>query len=68
MHIDDFTTKRNFDLQATWLMGVLCLSFLNISYIYGCLYNQALADIRSNGAGIIRLYCMGLPYINEQLP
>ena len=51
----DLTTKRNFDLQATWVIGVLGLCFRHV--IHGYLYNQALADVWSTGAGIKCLHC-----------
>ena len=45
--MDDLTTERSFDSQAMCVIDVL-----------GCLYNQALADVRSTGAGTKCLYCM----------
>ena len=48
--MDDLTTERRFDSQATWVIDVLGLSFGHV--IHGCFYNQALADVRSTGAGI----------------
>ena len=49
------TTERNFDSQATWVIDVVIVFHCNV--IHGCLYNQAMADIRSTGAGIKCLYC-----------
>ena len=54
--MDDLTTERSFDSQATWAIEVLGLSF-DISSMG--VYNQALADVRSTDAGIICLYCTG---------
>ena len=48
--IDDLTTERSFDSQATWVIDELFLFYLHA--IHGRLYNQALADVRSTGAGI----------------
>ena len=48
--MDDPTTERSFDLQATWVIDALGLFF-------ECSYNQALADVCSTGAGIKCLYC-----------
>ena len=53
--MDAITTESSFDLQATWVVDVLGLSFLHV--ICGCLYNQALADVQSSGAGTKGLYC-----------
>ena len=52
---DDLTTERSFDPQATWVIDVLGTSFWHV--IHRALYNQALADVRSIGAGIKCLYC-----------
>ena len=54
----DLTTERSFDSQATWVIDVLGISIWHV--IHGFLYNQALADVRSTGAGIKCLYCMTL--------
>ena len=53
--MDDLTTARSFDSQA--------LSVIDIFSFFGhvsdwCFYNQALADVRSTGAGIKCLYCI----------
>ena len=53
---DDLTTGLSFDSKATWVTDVLSMLFWHV--IHGCLYNQALADIRSTGAGIKCLYCI----------
>ena len=45
--MDDLTTERSFDLQATWVINVLGLFF---EVIHGCLYNQALPDVGLSGA------------------
>ena len=50
----DLATKGSFDSRATWFTGVL--DFFDV--IHGCLYNQALADVRSTDAGIKRLSYM----------
>ena len=50
------TTQCSFDLQAMWVIdgpGVFTLHIINV-----CLYNQALADVRSTGAGINYLHCI----------
>ena len=52
--MDDPTTERSFDFQS--YMGHWCPWFI-FDIIYGCLYNQELADVRSTGAGIKYLYC-----------
>ena len=50
------TTERSFVSQATsWVTDVLTLFFKHI--IHWCLYNLALADVRSTGAGIKCVYC-----------
>ena len=54
------TTERSFDSQAIWAIEVLGLFSWHV--INGCLYNQALADVRSTGAGIKCLYCMSLTH------
>ena len=48
----DLTTERSFGSQAT-----LCLAYFLTRLIHKCLYDQALADVRSTGAGIKCLYC-----------
>ena len=48
--LDDLTTDRCFYSQATCVINVLGLFFWTV--IHGCLYNQALDDVRSTGAGI----------------
>ena len=50
----ELTLGRNFDSQATWVIDVL--GFFSC-YPWVCLHNQALADVRSTGAGIKCLYC-----------
>ena len=50
----NLTTEHNFESQATRVIDVLCLFF---DVIRGCLYNQALTDVRSTGAGIKYLFC-----------
>ena len=54
--MDELKTERSFDLQATWVIEVLHLSFWHA--IHERLYNQAMADIQSTGAGIKCLYCI----------
>ena len=51
--MDTLITERSIDLQATW--AIAWLIFLHV--IYGCLYNQALADVRSTRARIKCLHC-----------
>ena len=48
--MDDLTTEHSFDLQATWAIGVLGIFVANV--IHWCLYNQAMTDVRSTGAGV----------------
>ena len=48
--IDDLTNKRSFDSEATSVIDVLGSFFCH--FIHGCLYNQALTDVRSTGLGI----------------
>ena len=55
-HVPDLVTDRGFDSQATWFIDVLGL-FIFWPVSDGCLYNQALADVRSTGANIRCLYC-----------
>ena len=52
--LDDLTTERSFESQATWVIDVfgLILHIIHVS-----LYNQALVDARLNGAGIKCMYC-----------
>ena len=42
----------------TWVTDVLDLFFWHV--IYRCVYNQALADVRSTGAGIKYIFCITL--------
>ena len=51
----DLTVERRFNSQATWAIEVLGLFFWRVIYV--CLYNNALPDVRSTGAGIKCLYC-----------
>ena len=53
-HVPDLTTYRTFDCQATWIIDMFGIS---VDVIYGCLYNQALVDVRSTGSEIKCLYC-----------
>ena len=48
--MDDLTTERSFDSQATWVIDVLGFPFGHLIHNY--LYNRALADVRSPGAEI----------------
>ena len=48
--MDYLTTKHSFDSQATWVIDMFGLLFCHL--MFGCVYNQALADVRSTGAGI----------------
>ena len=49
--MDDLTTEGSFDSLAKRVIAVFCL------YVtLGCLYNQALADVRSIGARMKCLY------------
>ena len=56
-HVPDLAS---FDSNATWVIDVFGLYFWHD--IHGCLYNQALADVRSTGAGIECLYCSSWIY------
>ena len=56
--VPNLTSESSFDSQATCVIGVLGLFFLHV--IHGCLYNQALAEFRSTGAGTKCLYCYSL--------
>ena len=47
--VSDLTNERSFDSQAAWVIGVLGLY---VDVFHGCFYDRALADVRSNGAGI----------------
>ena len=58
--MDEFTTERGFDSKATWVIDVLGLFSWHVNH--GCLYNQALADVQSTGAGIKCLY--GMLYVS----
>ena len=52
--MDDLTTERRVDGQ---LCGpFMCLAYFSCHVIQRCLYKQALADVRSTGAGIRCLY------------
>ena len=51
----DLITIHTFDLQSTWVIDMFRLSCLYV--IRGCLYDQAVADVRSTSAGIKCLYC-----------
>ena len=52
--MDHLTNKRSFDSQDTWVIDVLGFQK---NVIHGYLYKQALADVRSSGAGLKYLYC-----------
>ena len=60
--MDDLTTENSFNSQATWVI-------MSLIYLLdpGCLYNQALADVRSTGAGIRCVYCTMLSMGNTYL-
>ena len=49
----DLTIERSFDLQGTWVIDVIGLFF---DVINGCLYKQAMADVRSTGSRIEYMY------------
>ena len=51
--MDACNTSQCFNSQSMWVINVL-----GLLYLYGCLYNQALADVRLAGAGIEWLYCI----------
>ena len=60
--MDDLTTERIFDSQATWVFAVFGL-FIFVVFrhvIHGLLYKQALADVRSSGVGMF--VHVALPY------
>ena len=48
--MDDLTSDRSFDSQATYVIDVLGLFLWH--GIHGRLYNRALADVRSTSVGI----------------
>ena len=50
--MDDLTAERRFDSKAT-SGSSMCFGHVT----HGRLYNQALEDVRSTGAGIKCLYC-----------
>ena len=52
--MDDLTTERSFDSQATRVIDLLGLFFSN--NIQGCVYNHALTGVRLTG--IQWLYCL----------
>ena len=62
--MDDFTTERSFDSQATWVIDVLGL-FFDMLYM-GVFYNQSLADARSTGAGIYTVNDLNRAYGNTE--
>ena len=62
---DDLTTERSLDSQATRFIAVLGLFFQHVTN--ECLYNQALEDVRSTGAGIKCLYCILSPAFSSAL-
>ena len=51
----DLTAESSFDSQS--YLGN-CFAWFIFYVTYRCLYNQALADVRSTGAGIKCLHCM----------
>ena len=57
-YMDDLTTERSYDVQAMWIIDVL--GFF-IHFIHRRVYNQALADVRSTGAGIKCQHCRLIP-------
>ena len=59
--MDDLKTERSFDSQAMWVIDALGFLFWHV--VYECLYNQALADVRSTGAEIECLNCTGLIWL-----
>ena len=48
--MDVFPTERSFDSEEMGVIDVFGLLCWHV--IYGCLYNQALADVQLTGAGI----------------
>ena len=47
------TSQLNVALIHKLCGSLMCLAyFLHVHDIHGCLYNQALADVRSTGAGV----------------
>ena len=63
--MDDLTTDCSFDSQAMWVIDVLGLFF---DVINGCLYDKALAVVRSTGAGIKYLYCnLGIQGVRDKV-
>ena len=53
--MDDLTTVRSYDSLAKWVIAALGLFFYHVND--GCLYNKAMTDVRSTGAGIKCPYC-----------
>ena len=53
--MDDLTTERSLDSQVTSVNDALGLFF--DMFIHGCVFSQALADVRSTGAYIKCLHC-----------
>ena len=64
-HSPELTTERSVDSSSTWVTDVLGISFCHI--IHGCLFNQALADFRSTGAGIKCMYFKTPPLTAHRL-
>ena len=57
--MDDLNTECSFDSQTMWVINVL-------GVIHWYLYNQALEDVRSTGAGIKILYCT-IVFVNKAI-
>ena len=53
--MNDLTTERSFDLQATRVIYVLGLFFTYYQWVFE--QPDTVADVRSTGAGIKCLYC-----------
>ena len=52
--MDDLITEST--LIRNLCVSLMCMACFFWHFIHGCLYNQALADVRSTGAGIKYLY------------
>ena len=57
------TSRLNVDLVHKLRVSLVCLAYYFWHVIHGCLYNHALVDVRSTGAGIKCLHCKVLLWI-----
>ena len=63
--IDNRTTECSFDPQASWAVDVRGLYVHHV--IHGSLYNEALEDTLTTGAGIKCLYCTYALHVGRAL-